>query len=125
MRIKSEIEQKANEMALTEYICALIGRLSAAAPSGASGDAAPPHVPTGRSYRPASWSTVDCHQVDATDVSEPSDADPGYDIRSRGGSIAPDDKCIRQSPDGGFHWCAHAGVDVGHTICLFAPPRGV
>ena len=31
----------------------------------------------------------------------------------------------RDSPDGEYHWCAHqAGIDAGHTICLFVPPKG-
>ena len=49
----------------------------------------------------------------------------GYLIESTNELVAYSDKRVKNSPDGEYHWCAHqAGIDAGHTICLFVPPKG-
>jgi hypothetical protein len=49
----------------------------------------------------------------------------GYVVKATGEVIAYGDKRVKASPDGEYHWCAHqAGIDEGHTICLFVPPGG-
>ena len=49
----------------------------------------------------------------------------GYVINGTGEVVAYADKRVKDSPDGEYHWCAHqAGLDAGHTICLFVPPKG-
>src|SRR5262245_49585112 len=120
------LEQKVNKMRLPECIRPpLIIAAVGAALAGLAGGAVAHHAPTGWSYPWACCSNLDCREIDAAEVSEPSDADPDYVIRSTGERIAPNDKRVRQSPDGAFHWCRHhAGIDAGHTICLFVPPRG-
>jgi hypothetical protein len=119
------VEQKVNKMPLLEFVRApLIPTLAGAALAGLSDAAAAHQAPTGWSYPWACGSNVDYREVDTAAISEPSDADPDYVIRSTRERIAPDDRRIRQSPDGAFHWCAHqAGIDGRHTICLFVPPR--
>jgi hypothetical protein len=58
-------------------------------------------------------------------VTEPSSEKPYFTITATGETIMPKDVRIKQSPDGDYHWCAHqAGLDAGHTICLFVPPKG-
>lgn len=100
--------------------CALMASLA-----GLTDDAAAHDAPTGWSYPWSCCSNLDCREIGADAISEPSESDPDYVIRSTGERLAPNDRRIRQSPDGAFHWCAHqAGVDAGHTICLFVPPRG-
>lgn len=82
-------------------------------------------APTGWKYPFACCANYDCQEVEASAISEPTDLDPDYVVNSTGERIAATDKRIRQSPDGEFHWCAHqAGLDAGHTICLFVPPKG-
>lgn len=74
------------------------------------------------------WSC--CSQMDCRPVSSPPNGDveerpEGYVIRSTGEVIPYADKRVKDSPDGTFHVCAHqAGIDAGHVICLFVPPRG-
>lgn len=78
--------------------------------------------PTGWKYPWACCSNMDCHAVAAKDISE---KPQGYVINSTGEVIAYADKRVKDSPDGEYHWCAHqAGLDAGHTICLFVPPKG-
>jgi hypothetical protein len=68
---------------------------------------------------------MDCRMVGSAEIREPTTIHPSYEIRSTGELIAQGDKRIKDSPDGDFHWCAHqAGLDAGHTICLFVPPKG-
>ena len=114
-----------NDMPMPALIRAPLFRaVIAATLAGLSGGAAAHQAPTGWSYPWACCSNMDCRQIDAAEISEPSGADSGYVIRSTGERIASNDRRIRQSPDGAFHWCAHqAGVDAGRTICLFVPPR--
>lgn len=79
-------------------------------------------APTGWKYPWACCSSMDCQRVDGAAVSERPE---GYVIESTGEVVAYADKRVRDSPDGDFHWCAHqAGLDAGHTICLFVPPKG-
>jgi hypothetical protein len=77
--------------------------------------------PLGWSYPLSCCSNFDCKRVANGSVKERPE---GYEI-STGEIVGYEDKRIRMSPDGEFHWCAHqSGVDAGRTICLFVPPRG-
>jgi hypothetical protein len=76
--------------------------------------------PQGWAYPLSCCSNFDCKQVANGSVKERPE---GYEI-STGEIVGYQDKRIRHSPDGEFHWCAHqSGVDAGRTICLFVPPR--
>jgi hypothetical protein len=78
--------------------------------------------PTGWDYPWSCCSNMDCKQVEARAISERPE---GYVIQSTGEVVAYADKRVKDSPDGEYHWCAHqAGLDAGHTICLFVPPKG-
>jgi hypothetical protein len=90
-------------------------------------------VPAGAHEAPMGWtyplsccSNYDCKQVTGGHASgEVREAPGGYVIAGTGEVVPYQDKRIRRSPDGAFHWCAHqAGVDAGRTICLFVPDRG-
>jgi hypothetical protein len=82
-------------------------------------------APTGWKYPWACCSSMDCQRVQSGDVTEPSSEKPYFTITATGETIMPKDVRIKQSPDGDYHWCAHqAGLDAGHTICLFVPPKG-
>ncbi|PBB96774.1 hypothetical protein [Mesorhizobium sp. WSM3862] len=79
-------------------------------------------APTGWTYPWACCANIDCQEVEAKSISE---KPQGYVIQSTGEVVAYGDKRVKSSPDGEFHWCAHqAGIDAGHTICLFVPPKG-
>lgn len=80
--------------------------------------------PLGWSYPWACCSNMDCQPVGENDVTEGPD---GYQVAGSSDQtpIPYGDKRIKDSPDGEFHWCAHrSGIDSGHTICLFVPPKG-
>ena len=78
-------------------------------------------APKGWSYPLSCCSNYDCKPVAGGAVSERPE---GYVIAT-GEVLAYNDKRVRHSPDGDFHWCAHqSGLDAGRTICLFVPPRG-
>lgn len=82
-------------------------------------------APKGWSYPLACCANFDCMEVPDGAISEPSDSDPDYVVKATGERLNYDDRRIRPSPDGVFHWCAHkSGLDAGKTICLFVPPRG-
>lgn len=90
---------------------------SAPAPSG--------NQPLGWQYPWACCSGMDCQRVNAKPDQDVKETPQGYVIVSTGELVAYGDKRIKQSPDGDMHWCAHrAGLDTGHTICLFVPPKG-
>jgi hypothetical protein len=77
-------------------------------------------APTGWKYPWACCSNMDCQEVQSSAIKETAQ---GYVIQSTGELVAYGDKRIKDSPDGETHWCAHqAGLDAGHTICLFVPP---
>lgn len=79
-------------------------------------------APTGWKYPWACCSNMDCKQVPKEAIKERPE---GYVIANTGEVVGYLDKRVRQSPDGEYHWCAHqAGIDAGHTICLFVPPKG-
>jgi len=79
-------------------------------------------APTGWKYPWACCSNMDCQEVHSNAVSEKPE---GYVIQSTGEVVAYTDKRVKDSPDGEYHWCAHqAGLDAGHTIFLFVPPKG-
>jgi hypothetical protein len=76
--------------------------------------------PQGWSYPLSCCSTFDCKQATGNVSERPE----GFVIAETGEIVGYQDKRIRHSPDGEFHWCAHqSGVDAGRTICLFVPPR--
>jgi hypothetical protein len=78
--------------------------------------------PLGWAYPWACCANQDCQQVSAKAISERPN---GYVVAATGEVIPYQDKRIKDSPDGEYHWCAHpSGVDAGHTICLFVPPKG-
>ncbi len=76
-------------------------------------------APSGWTYPMACCSDFDCREVGDADVTEAAD---GYRVPS-GEILAYQDRRVRPSPDGRFHWCSVAGSMTGKTICLFAPPR--
>ena len=79
-------------------------------------------APTGWTYPWACCSNIDCQEVQSTAISE---RPQGYVIQSTGEVVAYSDRRVKNSPDGEYHWCAHQkGLDAGHTICLFVPPKG-
>jgi hypothetical protein len=78
--------------------------------------------PTGWKYPWSCCSNMDCKMLESKAVGERPE---GYVIQSTGEVVAYADKRVKDSPDGEYHWCAHqAGIDAGHTICLFVPPKG-
>ena len=78
-------------------------------------------APTGWAYPAGCCSGVDCREVADNKIGETSN---GYIIKPTGERLSYNDKRLRDSPDGKFHWCSYAGSDDGRTICLFVPPRG-
>lgn len=76
--------------------------------------------PQGWSYPFACCSSNDCRAVGADAIHE---GPMHYTIVGTGEEIAYNDKRVRPSPDGEFHWCSVAGRDDSRTICLFVPPR--
>ena len=89
---------------------------------GLHGQVSAHDAPTGWKYPWACCSNMDCQQVQSSAVLE---KPQGYVIQSTGEVVGYRDKRIKDSPDGEYHWCAHqAGLDAGHTICLFVPSKG-
>jgi hypothetical protein len=89
---------------------------------GPAGQASAHDAPTGWKYPWSCCSNRDCRQVQSPAVQEKPE---GYVIQSTGEVVGYLDKRVKDSPDGEYHWCAHqAGIDAGHTICLFVPPKG-
>jgi hypothetical protein len=65
---------------------------------------------------------MDCRATKSGEVTERPE---GYRIEATGEVVTYADKRVKDSPDGVTHLCAHqAGIDAGHTICLFVPPKG-
>ena len=86
------------------------------------GPASAHEAPTGWKYPWACCSNMDCKEVQSSAVLEKPE---GYVIQSTGEVVGYSDKRVKDSPDGEYHWCAHqAGLNAGHTICLFVPPKG-
>lgn len=77
-------------------------------------------APKGWSYPFACCSGYDCRAVASKAISERPE---GYVIQATGEIVRYNDKRVRNSPDGEFHWCSVAGANDGRTICLFVPPR--
>lgn len=94
-----------------------------AGPPALAHDAPPtPQYPLGWKYPWSCCSNMDCQHIDDAAIKETPE---GYTIVSTGEVVAYGDKRIKDSPDQEFHWCAHRnGIDSGHTICLFVPPKG-
>lgn len=89
-------------------------------------NATPPsgQQPTGWNYPWSCCSGNDCKRVPAASVHET----PGGYVVNGSKDDAPigyQDKRVKDSPDGDYHWCAHqAGLDKDKTICLFRPVKG-
>jgi hypothetical protein len=68
---------------------------------------------------------MDCQQISKPGDAGVKETPEATSSRLLARSIAYGDKRVKASPDGEYHWCAHqAGIDEGHTICLFVPPGG-
>lgn len=90
-----------------------------------TGDSDAHEAPKGWNYPWACCSNRDCQQVSSGKASFLSEEPDGYRINSTGEVVPYRDKRVKDSPDGEYHWCAHpSGLDAGHTICLFVPPKG-
>ena len=76
-------------------------------------------APLGWRYPYACCSDKDCRQVSDASVKESAS---GYTVPS-GEVLAFNDRRIKDSPDGRFHWCSMDGLETSRTICLFVPPR--
>lgn len=86
-------------------------------------------APTGWSYPFACCSNFDCRVVGSNHKAkngvEIRETEEGYQISTTGEVLKyNEDKRIKDSPDGEFHWCSVAGEMASRTICLFVPPRG-
>jgi hypothetical protein len=96
--------------ALVSFLLTLMATL----PAGAH------DAPKGWTYPFACCSGYDCREIASKAISERPE---GYVIQGTGEVVTYNDKRIRLSPDGEFHWCSVAGANDGRTICLFVPPR--
>lgn len=105
-------------------LCSLsaTGALALLASPAFAHDAVPTAArPLGWSYPFACCANYDCR---ATHTGEVLERPEGYVIAGTGEVVPMTDRRVKDSPDGQFHWCAHqSGLDAGHTICLFVPPR--
>ena len=100
------------------FACAALAAMSGSLFASAAGAH---EAPTGWKYPWSCCSNLDCKSVQSSAVKERPE---GYVIQSTGEVVAYNDKRVRNSPDGEYHWCAHqAGLDAGQTICLFVPPK--
>jgi hypothetical protein len=103
-------------------LASLILSANLALPLLAASPARAHDAPTGWTYPWSCCSSMDCKEVAPKAISERPE---GYVVNSTGEVVAYADKRVKDSPDGEYHWCAHqAGIDAGHTICLFVPPKG-
>jgi hypothetical protein len=75
---------------------------------------------SGWRYPYACCSDQDCREVTGKAISERPE---GYVIASTGELIGYNDRRLRVSPDGLYHWCSVAGASNTRTICLFVPPK--
>lgn len=78
------------------------------------------YAPSGWEYPSSCCSNLDCREVGQTAISE---RPQGYTVEATGEVVPYNDKRLRISPDGEYHWCSAGGKDYGKTICLFVPPR--
>lgn len=83
-------------------------------------DARAHDAPKGWRYDYACCSSIDCRPVPPAFVEE---TPKGFRMVVTGEEIPANDRRIRVSPDGDYHWCTPAGKDAGRTICLYVPPR--
>lgn len=80
-------------------------------------------APKGWPYPFECCAGFDCRPVNhsQTDI-RVTERSGGYVISTTGEWIAANDRKIRVSPDGEYHWCSASGLATGKTICLFVPP---
>lgn len=116
---------------LTQAMQILSGAIMASSVlfSGAGAHDAMPTAakPLGWSYPFSCCSGYDCREIGTSTSSAPVrvyETAMGYRFNTSMEIVAYDDKRVKESPDGKFHWCTVAGKDDGRTICLFVPPRG-
>jgi len=76
-------------------------------------------APTGWAYPITCCSNQDCREVAEAKVIENRN---GFTVPS-GELIHHNDRRLKDSPDGAYHWCTASGADDGKTLCLFVPPR--
>lgn len=98
----------------------LLALLALAVPATAHDAMPTAAAPKGWSYPYACCSGYDCREVPADWVKE---SKAGFDIVITGEIVGYQDKRLRESPDGEYHWCSVAGKNDGKTICLFVPSR--
>lgn len=82
--------------------------------------------PEGWNYSIACCSGTDCRAVNSPRSGSRvtiAETPQGYRISTTGETIAYNDRRIKESPDGEFHWCSVGGSDDSRTLCLYAPPR--
>jgi hypothetical protein len=82
--------------------------------------------PLGWSYPFSCCSSADCRMVSSSYSSSPVrvlETDKGYAFSTSTEVIPYNDRRIKESPDGEFHWCSVQGKDDGRTLCLYVPPR--
>ena len=81
-------------------------------------------APTGWAYPWTCCSNNDCRVVNESDSTvKVAETPEGYRISTTGEVIPYNDKRVKDSPDGLFHWCSRQGKDDTPTICLYVPPR--
>jgi hypothetical protein len=83
--------------------------------------------PLGWTYPWSCCSGMDCRVIgdtNSTDRVHVIEAEDGYRFTTSTEVIPYNDKKIKESPDGLFHWCTKGGKDDSDTICLFVPPKG-
>lgn len=78
--------------------------------------------PEGWAYPYACCSDDDCRPVSSGPGGLVHERPEGYVIETTGEVIAYDDRRVKQSPDGLYHWCSISGAADSRTICLFVPP---
>jgi len=109
-------EKSLSRLAFVGPLVSVLSVPALALPAGAH------EAPKGWSYPWSCCSNQDCQEVTDKGISERPE---GYVVAATGEVIPYQDKRVKNSPDGEYHWCAHqAGLDAGQTICLFVPPKG-
>lgn len=79
-------------------------------------------APTGWFYPMECCGNKDCRVLSDKMIGE---QPAGYLIRATNETVPYNDRRIKQSPDGVYHWCSVNGDEKTATICLFVPPKGM
>lgn len=75
-------------------------------------------APTGWAYPFSCCGNQDCREVPGSTVK----ALPGGYRAPSGEFLASNDRRLKPSPDGLYHWCSVQGLNDGKTLCLYVPP---